>query len=109
MASKPLLVLKPRPSICWLIRNCNRLKIKISTLFYTYFRTYKFRGYHFLWTGVPNFPEVGIDKTATPVFRQQTFYDPPPHHRYTLPPKQAKILLKSVLMNKINTLSVVIL
>ena len=32
-----------------------------------------------------------------------------PHHRYTLPPKQAKIVLKSVLLNKINTLSVVIL
>ena len=34
---------------------------------------------------------------------------PPPHHRYTLPPKQAKIVLKSVFFNKINTLSVVIL
>ena len=26
------------------------------------------------------------------------------HHRYTLPPKQAKIVLKSVFLNKINTL-----
>ena len=32
-----------------------------------------------------------------------------PHHRSTLPPKQAKIVLKSVFLNKINTLSVVIL
>ena len=32
-----------------------------------------------------------------------------PHYRYTLPPKQAKIVLKSVFLNKINTLSVVIL
>ena len=33
----------------------------------------------------------------------------PPNHWYTLPPKQAKIVLKSVFLNKINTLSVVIL
>ena len=32
-----------------------------------------------------------------------------PHHQYTLPLKQAKIVLKSVFLNKINTLSVVIL
>ena len=32
-----------------------------------------------------------------------------PHHRYTLPPKHAKIVLKSVFLNKINTVSVVIL
>ena len=31
------------------------------------------------------------------------------HHQYTLPPKQAKIVLKSVFLKKINTLSVVIL
>ena len=29
-----------------------------------------------------------------------------PHHRFTLPPKRAKIVLKSVFLNKINTLSV---
>ena len=33
----------------------------------------------------------------------------PHHHRYTLPPTQAKTVLKSVFLNKINTLSVVIL
>ena len=27
----------------------------------------------------------------------------PPHHRYTLPPKQAKIVLKSVFFNKKHT------
>ena len=32
-----------------------------------------------------------------------------PHHRYTLPSKQVKIVLKSVFLNKINTLPVVIL
>ena len=46
-------------------------------------------------------------KLRPPLFRQQQFYDP--HHRYTLPLKQAKIVLKSVFLNKINTLSVVIL
>ena len=40
------------------------------------------------------YKKVIINKTATPLFRQQKFYDP--HHRYTLPPKQAKIVLKSV-------------
>ena len=52
---------------------------------------------------VPNLQKVGIDETATPLFWQQKFYDPP-HHRYTLPPKQAKIVLKSVFLSKINTL-----
>ena len=33
----------------------------------------------------------------------------PPHHRYNLPQKQAKIVSKSVFLNKINTLSMVIL
>ena len=48
---------------------------------------------------VPNFPKVGINKTVTPLFPS----------RYTLPRKQAKIVLKSIFLNKINTLSVVIL
>ena len=51
-------------------------------------------GYHFLWKGVPNLQKVSIDKVVTPLFWQQKFYDP--HHQYTLPPKQAKIALKSV-------------
>ena len=65
-------------------------------------------GYHFLQKGVPNLQKVGVNKLATPLFRQQIIYEPP-HQRYTLPPKQAKIVLKSVFLNKINTLSVVIL
>ena len=45
----------------------------------------------FFGRGVPNLQKVGVNKTATPLFRQQNFYDP--HCRYTLPPKQAKIVL----------------
>ena len=45
----------------------------------------------FFWKEVPNLQNIGVDKTATPLFRQQKFYAPP-HHRYTLPPKQAKIV-----------------
>ena len=52
--------------------------------------------------GVLNLPKVGIDKTVTPLLQQHKFYDPPSW--YTLPPKQAKIELKSVFLNKINTL-----
>ena len=57
------------------------------------------RGYHFLRKGVINLQKVSINKITTPLFRQQKFYEP--HHRYTLPPKQAKIVLKSVFLNKI--------
>ena len=91
-------------------------------------------GWHFLRKGVPNLQKVGIDKTATPYSGNKNFMTP--HHRYTLKvlaalqvpihlissitgtsrdlqgltdPKQAKIVLKSVFLNKINTLSVVIL
>ena len=46
-------------------------------------------------------------KLWPPYFGNKHFMTP--HHRYTLPPKQAKIVLKSVFLNKINTLSVVIL
>ena len=49
--------------------------------------------------------KVGINKIVNPLFWKN--YDP--HHRYTLPPEQARIVLKSVFLNKINTLSVVIL
>ena len=44
---------------------------------------------------------ASIKLQPPPPFRQQKFYDP--HHRYTLPPKQAKIVLNSVFFNKINT------
>ena len=57
--------------------------------------------------GVPKLQNVGIVKLRLPLFRQQQFYDP--HHRYTLPPKPAKIVMESVFLNKINTPSVVIL
>ena len=51
---------------------------------------------------VPNLQKVSLSKIATPLFRQQKFYDPPsPIH---LTPKQAKIVLKSIFLNKINTL-----
>ena len=44
------------------------------------------------------------------LLRQQKFYDHPPRPIHTpYPPKQAKIVLKSVFLNKINALSVVIL
>ena len=31
----------------------------------------------FFGRGVPNLQKVGVDKTATPLFRQQKFYEPP--------------------------------
>ena len=63
----------------------------------------------FFGRGVPNLQEVGVDKTATPLLCQQKFYDPPSSIHLT--PKQAKLIqvLKSVFLNKINTLSEVIL
>ena len=48
-------------------------------------------------------------KLQPPLFRQQKLYDPPPITDTPYPPKQAKIVLKSVFLNKIKTLSVVIL
>ena len=65
------------------------------------------RGLSFLRKGVPNLQKVGVNKIATPYFGNKKLM--PPHHRYYLPPKQAKIVLKSVFLNKINKLSVVIL
>ena len=65
-------------------------------------------GWHFLRKGGPNLQKVGIDKTGTPPISATKILSPP-HHRYILPLEQAKIVLKSVLLNKINTLSVVIL
>ena len=61
----------------------------------------------FFGRGVPNLQKVGDDKTATPLFRQQKFYDPLIATPYPL--KQGKIALKSVILNKINTLSVAIM
>ena len=34
-------------------------------------------GWHFFGREVPNLQKVGIDKTATPLFGQKNFYDPP--------------------------------
>ena len=47
-----------------------------------------------------------LRKFRSPHFGNNNFMTP--HHRYTLPPKQAKFELKSVVLNKINTPSVVI-
>ena len=61
---------------------------------------------------VPNLQKVGINKIETPLSTYMylaTKILRTPHHWYTLPPKQVKIVLKSVVLNKINTLSVVIL
>ena len=56
--------------------------------------------------GVPNIQKVGINKVATPLFQWQKFNDSPlPPPPFTLPPKQTKLVLKSVLLNKISTLS----
>ena len=58
--------------------------------------------------GVPNLQKVSINKIVTPhYFSNKNFMTP--LHRYTLPPKQAKIVLKLVFLNKINILSMVIL
>ena len=37
-------------------------------------------GYHFLRKGSQIYKKVGVNKIATPLFRQQNFW---PHHRYT--------------------------
>ena len=57
--------------------------------------------------GVPNLQKVGVNKIAIPHFGNKNFMTL--HHRYTLPPKKAKIVLKSIFLNKISTLSVVTL
>ena len=63
-------------------------------------------GGHFLRKGVPNLQKVGVKKIANPYFGDKKLrppWPPPPphhHHRYTLPPKQAKIVSKSVFLNK---------
>ena len=63
----------------------------------------------FFGRGVPNLQKVSVNKTAPPPhFGSKNFMTP--HHWYTLPPNQAKIVFKiSVFLNKINTPSVVIL
>ena len=61
----------------------------------------KLGGWHFFGRGVPNLQKVGVDKTATSLFRQQKHFMTS-HHRYTFPPKKAKIVSKSVFLNKIN-------
>ena len=66
----------------------------------------------FSFKGGPKFTKVGIDKTATLLFRQQKiFFDPPPITDTPYPLNRLNLVLKSVFLNKINTLhvSVVIL
>ena len=60
--------------------------------------------------GVPNLQNGGVDKTATTPISATKILWTPITDRPTpkLPPKQAKIVLISVFLNKINTFSVVI-
>ena len=74
-------------------------------LLYTMFELF-FKGLSFSLEGGSQIYKES-QEIATPYFGNKNFMTP--HHRYTLPPKQAKIVLKSVFLNKINTLSVVIL
>ena len=70
--------------------------------------TVKGRLHHFLRKGSPKFPKsFGINKIVTPLFCNKYFMTPITDTPYPL--KQAKIVLKSVFLNKINRLSVVIL
>ena len=72
------------------------------------FGVYRLRGLAFsLEGGSQIYNKSASIKLRPPYFGNKNFMTP--HHRYTLPPKQAKIVLKSVFLNKINTLSVVIL
>ena len=48
------------------------------------------------------YKKLGSIKLRPPILATKILWHP--HHRYTLPPKQAKIVLKSVFQNKINTL-----
>ena len=64
----------------------------------------KLRGWHFLRKGSQIYKKSASIKLRPSYFGNKTFMTP--HHRYTLPPKQAKIVLKSIFLNKINTLSV---
>ena len=54
---------------------------------------------HFLRKGVPNLQKVGAEKNCDPPISATKIY-PPPHHRYTLPPKQAKTVLKAVFLKQ---------
>ena len=65
--------------------------------------------WHFLRKGAPNYKKSASIKLRPPILATKNYDPPPPHHRYTLTPKQAKIVLKSVFLNKIDTLTVVIL
>ena len=68
---------------------------------------YYLTGWHFLWKGRSQiYKKSASIKLQPPILATKILW--PPHHRYTLPSKQAKIVLK-VFSNKINTLSVVIL
>ena len=64
-------------------------------------------GWHFLQKGGLKFTKSWRRKTCDPLISATKILWPP--HRYTLPPKQAKISLKSAFLNKIKKLSVVIL
>ena len=60
-------------------------------------------GWHFLQKGGPIYKTLASIKLRPLHFGNKNFMTP--HHRHTLPPKQAKIVLKSVFLNKTNTIS----
>ena len=53
----------------------------------------------FFGRGSQIYKKVGVEKTATPLFRQQIFYDPPSPIHLT-PPQQAKIEISLFEQNK---------
>ena len=46
---------------------------------------YVLMGYHFRIEGIPNLQNVGVNKIATPLFRQQNYHDPTTKTPYPLP------------------------
>ena len=67
-------------------------------------------GYHFLWNWVSQIYKKSTSiKLQPPYFSDKNSTTLHHHHRYTLPPKQVKIVLKSVFLNKINSLFMIIL
>ena len=61
--------------------------------------------FFFFFNGVPNLKKVGVKKFRPTDFGNKNFTTTPTHHHHrTLPPKQAKIVLKSVFFQQFNTL-----
>ena len=83
---------------------CTQELIKISDLSVS---SSVLKGLSFSSKGGPKFTKSASIELRPNNFGNKNFMTP--HHQYTWPPKQANIVLKSVVLNKINTLSVVIL